>query len=204
MLSRDENIMEKEAQEQIKRAFNTVVKLHGVADALKTTYLEQMQNVSGYETNQGVTILKDVAGKMSGVTDASGTFYNVKGALNAGLIRVMKVEPSPELSDAVKALDDARRGYVELCDAQIAPFIVALTTKRTRSNGGTAGNAGAGKTCDVSALIKREIPGADVSFQGRKVSVHCPNGNLWNGDVYVNDFIEGVLPIGLMKVAGMV
>lgn len=192
LLSRDENIMEKEAQEQIKRAFNTVVKLHGVADALKTAYLEQMQNVSGYETNDGVVMRNDASGKFAGVTDASGTFYNVRGALNAGLIRVMKVEPSPELSDAVKALDDARRGYVELCDAQIAPFIVALTTKRTRSTGGNAGDVGEGKKQSVTAAIHRIDSGAQVDFNGRRVFGTLSNGKPFDYDIYGQSYLETI------------
>lgn len=176
--------MEKEQIDNIKRAHATVQKLYDVAVPLKESYLEQMQNVSGYESDAGVTILKDVTGKVSGVvTSPDGAFYNLKGALNAGFIRVMKVEPSQELSDAVKALDDARKSWNELCDAQVSQFTVSIGTKRTRSTGGTAGDVGEGKKQSVASAIHRIDSGAQVDFNGRRVFGTLSNGKPFDYDV---------------------
>ena len=106
--------MEKEHIENIERAFNTVVKLSKKADALKVQYVNDMQTSTGYDVADGAKILKDVAGKMSGVMSADGTYYAVKSALQTGLISVVRVEPSQELTDAVTAVNQEALAFDKL------------------------------------------------------------------------------------------
>lgn len=192
--------MEKEHIENIKRSYATVQKLSEVAAALKAQYVEQMSTSTGYDVQEGVKILKDVAGKMSGVVSPDGTFYSVKAALTAGFISVVRVEPSAELTDAVKSLDDAIKAYHELTDTLIAPLQVVVGTKRTRT--GTSPSDGTvkasdAKKSDVKSAILRIDPTAQVDFDdGRRFTVTLSNGKSKSYDIFGQSF--------LMSIAGMV
>jgi hypothetical protein len=186
--------------ENIERSFNTVVKLHGIADALKVEYVNDMSASTGYDVAPDVKVARNEKGDVVGVMTADGTFYNVKVALQKNYLTVVRVEPSQELTDAIAAVNQAQKAFRELTDSMINPYNVTIGTKKTRTGTGSSDGtvrASDAKKADVKSAILKIDPAASVEFDdGRRFTVTLSNGTIKSYDIFGQSF--------LMSIAGMV
>ena len=135
----------------VEKHISNIVRLNLIAQPLKQAYLDAMNTSSGYTPAEDVTILNNDKNMPAGVMFQS-TFYNVKAALSAGYITVIKTEPSQELKDAVKALDDAQSdltAFIASCNEVLIDAIKAVKSLWAASRAFTASF----NSCEGSVLM---------------------------------------------------
>ncbi len=114
--------------------YKNVAKASLKAIPLQRAYMVRMQEKGDYKPASGVTILKDVNGNMSGVTDSNGTFYNVKGAVTAGLLIAEKAIPPNELLEAIKAFDGSVKDFQKVVSDALLPLRVGVPKGKKNVN----------------------------------------------------------------------
>lgn len=176
----------------VEKHISNIVRLNLVARPLKQAYLDAMNTSSGYTASEGVTILNNDKNQPAGVTFQS-TFYNVKAALSAGYITVVKTEPSQELKDAVKALDAAQSDLTAFIASINTSLQVVLSKTRNTSGNTLEVRASQSKKDIVVASLKGIDPGCNVVFDdGRRFTVTLSNGKSKSYDIFGQSFLQSI------------
>jgi hypothetical protein len=184
---------EQNIQEAVTGLMQRIIDHSTTAQRLKSVYVVEMQKTSGYTPSTGVTILKDVSGNMSGVTDSNGTFYNVKGALAATLIAPVKTEPSNELISAVDALESDIKNLQGLVNSFATQYTVSVKTGRKSSGTRSTRAAGTGKLVEVLSIDPNaRIALVDVGMSHPHIQGVLSNGKSIDIDCYAATLTEHI------------
>lgn len=159
-------------------AYMNIAAASAKARPLKDAWVKEMQKTAGYEPAEGVTMLKDVSGTLSGVTH-DGTFFNVKAALAAGHLKPLETKPSQALVDAMSKVDGAVKDFnTTLADAT-RPLLVAMPSKSKNPNmpSGTRTASKGFVTAEEWATVSAEERAQyNMSFDGTAITLDDVNG----------------------------
>ena len=176
----------------VEKHISNIVRLNLIAQPLKQAYLDAMNTASGYTPAEDVTILNNDKNQPAGVMFQS-TFYNVKAALSAGYITVIKTDPSQELKDAVKALNDAQSDLTAFIASINTSLQVVLSKTRNTSGNTLEVHASQSKKDTVEASLKGIDPGCNVVFdEGRRFTVTLSNGKSKSYDIFGQSFLQSI------------
>lgn len=164
----------------LMNGYKAIVKASAKAQPLQKAFITEMQKTAGYEASQGVTILKDVQGNVSGVTDSNGTFYNVKGALAGNLLTAKKAEPSQALKDAIAAVDAAVKEFNKTSADAIRPLLVGVPKKGKNvnmpSNGMRTPSKGYISQEEWDSISDEEKTEFEMTYDGTAITLLDVNG----------------------------
>jgi hypothetical protein len=171
--------------EQIKNieaAFIAVQEKHAEYAPLHAAYLKSMSAAGVYESTGQDDARANVA--LSMIDDGELTKKGIDRALSTGLIRKITVKKPDDLARAESALQKANAEYHRLCADAVLPFQFAKTRTPRGAATGENGDIGAAKKADVEAIIRGIDPGAEIAFDGRRVSGTLSNGATFDYDAY--------------------
>jgi len=124
------------------------------------------------------------------IATGEATKTGITNAVNAGKIRKITAQKSPELLAAEAALTGALSEYERICKDAVASISIKKHTARTAS--GAAGEVGAGKQADVIAAIHAMDSDATVTFNGRRVTGVLSTGASFDYDVYGQSYLTSI------------
>ena len=164
----------------IVNGYKNVAKASQKAIPLQKAYMVAMQTKGGYEAAEGVTILKDVNGVVSGVMKAD-TFYNVKNGLAQGFLIPVKATPPIELIEAIKTLDGSTKEFLKVVADALLPLRVGVPKSKKNVNmpsNGSVRTPSKGFISDEewAGISSEEKSTYDMTFDGTGITLIDLNG----------------------------
>ena len=155
-------------------------------------HIASMQSSGDYVPSPDVTIIKDKAGKVSGVL-YKNAFYNVKASLFAGYIALVKTEVPVHVQNDINALTSARNELVTLMTDYLRSRVIGVKKTRTSSGNTLEVKASQSKKDSVESSLKSIDPGCSVTFdEGRRFTVTLSNGIVKSYDIFGQSFLQSI------------